>query len=482
MMKISIENNIKIENYNESLLNFCKSNLVLKNPEYYLRKSMGMYLKNTSENIYLYAIDGNALILPYGVKKALSYELKRQMHRDGLNILVKPISIHNDFKDYSNSLNLRDYQIDHERKMVENKGGILVSGCGSGKTEIGLKIIFDLKVKALWLTHTKALLTQAKERCESYLNRREENDIGTITEGKVNIGNKITFATVQTMANIDLNEYKESFDLIMVDECHHCVGSPTKVQMFYKILNSLSAKYKYGLTATPKRTDGLSKAMFDIIGERVTTITDEEVSKNKIFARSETVPLNTCDDLSMYDNDYKFNQINAFNYLCNNQERNISISEEIAKYSCCKNNIQLVLCNRVSQCEAIKKILDDKKIKSCIFNGKQKKKDNESVLKNYQNYQVIVATTQIAKEGLDMPLLNILHLATPLKNENILTQCIGRIERKAPNKTESIVIIYEDINIRYSRTCKEVVEKILNRNKKKDNSYKIFNYKKMLEQ
>ncbi|MDQ9823270.1 hypothetical protein RFZ44_07900, partial [Acinetobacter sp. 163] len=53
--------------------------------------------------------------------------------------------------------------------------------------------------------------------------------IGTITEGKVNIGSGITFATIQTMCKLDLARYKDLWDIIVVDECHRCSGTPTAV-------------------------------------------------------------------------------------------------------------------------------------------------------------------------------------------------------------------------------------------------------------
>ena len=42
---------------------------------------------------------------------------------------------------------------------------------------------------------------------------------GTITEGRVQIGKAITFATVQTMCNLDLGRYRDVWDCIIVDEC-----------------------------------------------------------------------------------------------------------------------------------------------------------------------------------------------------------------------------------------------------------------------
>lgn len=60
-----------------------------------------------------------------------------------------------------------------------------------------------MRLKTLWLTHTKDLLTQSKNRAAQYI---DKSLLGTITEGKVNIGETMTFATIQTMCKVDLNQ------------------------------------------------------------------------------------------------------------------------------------------------------------------------------------------------------------------------------------------------------------------------------------
>ena len=148
--------------------------------------------------------------------------------------------------------------------------------CGSGKTQTMLELISEIGNKTLWLTHTKDLLTQSKKRAIDNLNLKS-HQIGTITEGKVSIGTHITFATVQTMSKLDLRKYESEWNTIVVDEAHHCIGSPTKVMMFYKVLTALNARYKFGLTATPTRNDGLEDSMFALIGDIIHETPQSEV-------------------------------------------------------------------------------------------------------------------------------------------------------------------------------------------------------------
>ena len=124
--------------------------------------------------------------------------------------------------------------------------------CGSGKTQTALELVARYKGRALWITHTKELLKQSMERAKSVYGINAK-DIGTITEGKIDIGEYITFATVQTLASIDLYDYRDYWEVIIVDECHKAVGTPTHLMMFYKVISQLSAYHKFGLTATPIR-------------------------------------------------------------------------------------------------------------------------------------------------------------------------------------------------------------------------------------
>jgi type I site-specific restriction endonuclease len=46
------------------------------------------------------------------------------------------------------------------------------------------------------------------------------------------------------MCKLDLTQYKDFFDVIIVDECHRVAGTPTAMTQFYKALNNLSARQK----------------------------------------------------------------------------------------------------------------------------------------------------------------------------------------------------------------------------------------------
>lgn len=53
----------------------------------------------------------------------------------------------------------------------------------------------------------------------------------------------------------------ESYDLAICDECHHAAAPQMEL-----VLKAVRAKYVYGLSATPKRADGLDRALFVLRG------------------------------------------------------------------------------------------------------------------------------------------------------------------------------------------------------------------------
>ena len=160
---------------------------------------------------------------------------------------------------YGCDVSLYNYQREAVSKMLEAQYGILQAPAGCGKTQMGIAMAVTLGRKTLWLTHTKDLLSQSKARAEQYMS---PDLTGTITEGRVQIGRGITFATVQTMCNLNLALYRDTWDCIIVDECHRVAGSPTAVTQFSKVLNALAARHKYGLSATVHRADGMIAATF----------------------------------------------------------------------------------------------------------------------------------------------------------------------------------------------------------------------------
>lgn len=98
----------------------------------------------------------------------------------------------------------------------------------SGKTQTALQLIKELGLKTLWLTHTLDLQSQSYDRAK---NNFEGIQISKIGNGKIDIAEHITFATVQTMAKMDLSQYKNEWDCIVVDEAHRVCRNSSSIRI-----------------------------------------------------------------------------------------------------------------------------------------------------------------------------------------------------------------------------------------------------------
>lgn len=431
-MKSLVSNSIKIHNPNKNIIDFCKKELVLDNPDYLSAVKMGRYSRNIPTHIYLYERNGDEIVIPFGC-------LKR------IYPLIKDYPISLDFKaihgnSMKGNINLYDYQKNAVQRLKQAKNGILKAPCGSGKTQMGIALINELSLKTLWLTHTSDLLSQSKKRAEMYF----KGDFGTITDGKVDIGRDITFATVQTMSKLDLSQYRYEFDCIIVDECHRCAGSPTRLSQFYKVVNSLSCRYKYGLSATIHRADNLIKSTFAILGDVVYEIDESEIGNKILKAIHKRIDLDTPKSFEYLDTDGTMIYSSLIKYLSNNEQRNLDIVNDLLNN---KSHFNLILCNTIEQAEKLCKLLND----GVVIVGKTGKKKREEYYEEMRkgNLHYIFSTYSLAKEGLDIPNLDRLYYATPQKDYAIIKQSAGRIERSCDGKDIPIIYDYVDKNIGY---------------------------------
>ena len=435
-MKIVMREKLVVENPTPELNLWCRQNLVLDNPDYYQKERMGKWTGLTPKTLQLYEIKGNTILLPFGCAQ----ELWKFCRDAEWKAEFSPIRAF----DYQSHINLYTYQEKAVQAAVRRKNGILVMPCGSGKTQSGLELISRIGGRALWLTHTQDLLTQSKQRAETVLGNV---GCGIISNGKVNAGNGITFATVQTFAMADMDAYRDFWDVIIVDECQHCAGTPTKMTMFYRSISRLCARYKFGLTATPKRADGLEGAMFALLGDVIHEVTREEVEHTTCpvkVKRIETGWSAADDAIFNFDGTIDYAKvIDAM--ICNEERYHIIFAELMALQGSC-----IVLANRVNYLERLcadsvgfgKRAL----CLSGMSQSKKAKEERKEALRKLNNGEldIVFATYQLAKEGLDVPSLKYVVFATPEKDETTVIQSVGRVGRRADGKDCGMVIDFVD--------------------------------------
>jgi len=363
-------------------------------------------------------------------------------------IFPKPEEINPVFKG-----SLRPIQQEVVETFINKKNGIICLGCGQGKTVIAINIISRIKKKTIVVVHKEFLVNQWIERINQFL---PEARIGKI-QGKVfDIENKdIVIAMLQSLSQkeFDKNAF-DSFGLSVSDECHHL-----SAETFSKALPKIACEYTLGLSATPKRKDGLSKVFEWYLGPIIFKQKKKEIDKvyiKKIYF--------TCNEQSYGKeiNNYlgKLNIAAMINYISDLNVRNKLIVEQIKEIVSNENRKIIILSDRRGQLNAIQNIIESENI--CTV-GQYVGGMKQKALKESESKTVILATFNMASEAMDIPLLNTLIFGT---SKSEIEQSVGRIlrQKKEDRIVEPLII---DIIDNYSIFARQAIkrEKFYNKNK-----------------
>ena len=279
---------------------------------------------------------------------------------------------------------------------------------------------------------------------------------GTITEGKVEVGVGVTFATVQTMCKLELTQYRDYWDVVIVDECHSVCASASTFTMYEKVLNHLSARHKYGLAATDHRADGLIKATFALIGNVAYEIPKEATADRVTGVKVRTVDTETEITEECLGVDGMIDYTKLLKHITTDEERNRLIARKVIEE---KDHSCLILSDRLDQLEAIRDYLPAEMRELVVYiNGKMTskaaKEERENGLEQMRTGEkkYLCASYKIAREGLDIPRLDRLFLASPVKDPAVVEQSVGRIRRTAEGKTE-IPVVYDFRDIKIGMCC-----------------------------
>ena len=327
---------------------------------------------------------------------------------------------------------------------------------------MALMLINELKTKTLFVTHTTDLMKQALTRCKDNMGC----SVSIISDGNIDLSGDVVFATVQTLSK-KLDEISpDMFGCYIQDELHHLCQSADSISMFKQCLDYFAAKYKFGCTATLHRADGLDKTIPKLIGNVLYEI-KEDVQSNEYVGYLEQkevvrfdktqfqVPAKVFYNTTDFTLQYVEDGVLRYRDVFDKNGMTISFAKLINELSLDKNRNNLiksivistkgstiVLSDRVEQLELLHKEIPN----SIVITGKTKKKDREKGLLDVKNgnIRVLLASYQLAKEGLDLPILSNLVMATPVKDETVVIQSVGRIQR--PYNDKKIANVYDLID------------------------------------
>jgi superfamily II DNA or RNA helicase len=313
-------------------------------------------------------------------------------------------------------------------------GSTVIMPCGSGKTNAAIAIALEMGVKTAVLCHKNFLMEQWQERLQSFVTG--DFTIGFVQQGTCQQGDFVLCSIPSLLSRdypIDLME----FGLVVIDEVHHI---PAKT--YTKVLGKLRCKYTLGLTATPKRKDGLEDVIYMLVGQ--------PCYKMKIPLRVDVqVNIVRCNTGEMKEIVYKNGNIGMatmVSTITKNTSRNRLIVKLIGTMIKKRPNSQgLLLSDRVQHLETlhdmIKQEYGDVSAIICgkINTDKREKDDNKVQFR----FPITLSTFQMFSEAVDFQ-GDFIILATPKSN---VEQSTGRILRGHSEATPVIIDMYDPVSM-----------------------------------
>ena len=343
---------------------------------------------------------------------------------------------------------LKEHQIPIVEKTVKelktgSGSGLLNLYTGAGKTVIALHIISLLKVKTMIIVHKSILLKQWADRIAEFIPGAR---IGYLQGKRADLDDKydIVIAMLQSLSiksyDDKTSKLLKTFGLLIVDECHH-IGA----EVFCRSLSKVAPNYNLGLSATLDRKDGLTKVFKWYLGDVIwkSNRLNNLATVKKIVYRVGSSNLDKAEAKKYLAEPTNYMGKPMLPLMLNNvascYTRNKLILHEVSNLAAEGRRI-MVMSERIAQLkhlhEEFSKIImivnrtnnDREKLTCGLYIGKMKQHElDESAKKT-----VIFASAAICREGLDIPELNTLVLATPSGD---VVQACGRIMRKQKKET-----------------------------------------------
>jgi len=421
---------IPISNLPGKITSSLKRCAVFANPEFFKRQALRFSTIGTSRYICAAHIEDNYLILPRGC-----------------------------LPDIENILSQQNIAIEYDDKRFEGESlskikfnGVFVASTGFGKTVTGLALIVKRKINTLILVHNRQLAEQWLERIKVFLTNAE---VGSLLGGKDKLSYQVDVATYQSLVSrngLDIKPAIEKYGQIIIDECHHLPASN-----YEALIKSAHARYIHGLTATPKRQDGLEKLMHFQLGDVVFKSTTSTTSTHKFEQHVKVINTRIAFPKSWEDPEQKPHISEVYKYLMLNQQRNQLIIKAVIE-SVKNKRIVMVLTERKEHITILAEMLTSEDINVIELHGsisaKQRQQrigklqqhdpNAETSENNSNNRFVILATGKYVGEGFDLPYLDTLFITLPIAWKGILAQYAGRIQREW--STKKVIQVYDFVD------------------------------------
>ena len=421
---MTVDGQCHLANISPPLLQILKSKLTIDNPKYHAAKRYGRWIgKNFQQQLFFYDVDDSGISFPRGYAAQAVKLCKKHLGQgpqivDNRRLLAEV--------DFNFQGDLRPYQQEAVKDVLQRHFGVLVAGTGSGKTVMALAVLAERRQPALILLHSKELMYQWQERISQFMGIQA----GLIGDSRFDI-QPVSVAIVNT-ARKRLNELVPHFGHLVVDECHRVPAS-----LFTEVVKAFDSYYMLGLSATAyRREDELTRLIYLYMGNRSHQVDPEKLTETGAVLKPEFIQQQT-------DFTYGFrgNYHHLMAALTTNPARNQQIVEDIATEAGRSEGIILVVSDRVAHCRKLADMLEEKGLEASVLTGRLNAAERGAIVESVHSggVKILISTLQLVGEGFDAAGLTTLFLTTPIKFTGRLRQVIGRILRPASGKQPKVI-------------------------------------------
>jgi superfamily II DNA or RNA helicase len=202
------------------------------------------------------------------------------------------------------------------------------------------------------------------------------------------------------------------------------------------------AYYRFGLTASEYRSDGLIETMFHILGPKVYEIDQDDPRLSTMTPRVEFVETDFTYGQGIDEDGEKEMLSCAQMYKAMREDwpRNVILCRALT-VRMVEGDYCLVLGDSLEHLENLMGYVKDASRPAAFICGETPKKEREKVMADMRAGRInfLFATYALAKLGLDIPRLNKLVLATPHRDKTSIQQAVGRIMRPFEGKQQPVV-------------------------------------------
>ena len=423
------------------------------NSEFYKKSRMGFSTKGIPRIIYCGQDEGGYICIP----RALLDSLTKKLKDADISFSLTDNRCEGTHLDVTFNGELYEEQMRAATAILEHDNGVLAATTSFGKTVVGAYMIAQRKTNTLILVHNTEIQKNWIEDLEKFLDlkaelpeyktktgrvRKRKSLIGKLYAGHNSMTGIVDVAIFSSLGKgDDIDPIIENYGMVIMDECHH--GAAQTVE---DVIGAAKARYVYGLTATPKREDGLEKKVFMQFGPIRFRYTAKERAQKQGIAHY-VYPRFT---RLVSPIDLKITEANRA--VVESDVRNEQIISDIES-SIQNGRTPLVLTKYKEHAQLLYQKLQGKADHVYLLQGGGNRKEKEEMRTHMRSAPenesvVLVAIDKYVGEGFNFPRLDTMMLAMPAAAEGNIEQFAGRLHRDYKGKTEVIIYDYVDSHIR----------------------------------